>query len=57
MEMSEQTAPSRTLPSVEDVADVVRPIVTRVFEQDKDTVAEDIARAVLALFDQSEADR
>lgn len=42
--------PATALPSVEAVAGVVRPILVRVFEQDKDIVAEDVARAVLALF-------
>lgn len=40
----------RCAPSEDEVANVLRDILVRVFEQDKDIVAQDAARAVLALF-------
>lgn len=40
----------RCAPSEDVLADVLRGILVRVFEQDKDIVAQDAARAVLALF-------
>ena len=41
--------PQRCVPSEDGLADVLRDILVRVFEQDKDIVAQDAARAVLAL--------
>lgn len=42
--------PQRCAPSEDELANVLRDILVRVFEQDKDIVAQDAARAVLALF-------
>ncbi len=42
--------PQRCVPSEDGLANVLRDILVRVFEQDKDIVAQDAARAVLALF-------
>lgn len=42
--------PQRCAPSEDGLANVLRDILVRVFEQDKDIVAQDAARAVLALF-------
>lgn len=42
--------PQRCAPTEAEVANVLRGILVRVFEQDKDIVAQDAARTVLALF-------
>ena len=43
--------PQRCAPSEDGLANVLRDILVRVFEQDKDIVAQDAARAVLDLFE------